>query len=108
MVLSQDIRRSGLPVSIWKACTVPAVVARQAPTTATHSAFKRNPADLASNAISISSACYFCVGCDLGAPALYESQSEVMPAGNYHPIPKKHLDRKSTRLNSSHVRISYA
>src|SRR5690606_40008887 len=35
-------------------------------------------------------------------------QQPQVPAGHLHPLGSSGLDRKSTRLNSSHVKISYA
>src|SRR5690606_39689451 len=45
----------------------------------------------------------FCAPPSLGAPC---ATGGVASEGNREPIPA--LDRKSTRLNSSHVKISYA
>src|SRR5690625_5854427 len=41
-------------------------------------------------------------------PTVEAMTSDEKPSPHHHPAPTRHGDRKSTRLNSSHVAISYA
>src|SRR5207249_12039073 len=45
---------------------------------------------------------------DSGPSAIAMSASETMPTSRFLPLSTGSRDRKSTRLNSSHVSISYA
>src|SRR5436309_6455016 len=45
---------------------------------------------------------------DKGHRAEWEAFSSAIRGGSESPIPFPEIDRKSTRLNSSHVKISYA